>query len=93
MSKETDMKQCLRCGFLSGGFVDDRPCLEIGSGKHRYKAFTASDLASAFGATGGRPPKYKTDEERQKARQDSYDRSNEKKRLAKQKATGSPEAS
>jgi hypothetical protein len=78
-SKASGMSQCLVCGFLKGGVVPLKPCTAK-SGVHRFKEIESHMLASALGSKGGRPPVYKTEEERIAARRASYARQNAKRR-------------
>lgn len=61
-----ELMQCIRCGFLENGYVKGRPC--PGYPKHDLKPLSRETIAQALGSTGGRPPKYKTPEERAAAK-------------------------
>lgn len=78
MSKH--LLQCVKCGFLQNGVVQPRPCL-YNNGDHTFEPLSKHTVAAALGSTGGRPPIYKTNEERREARLQSFQRYNRKRRL------------
>lgn len=72
------LTQCIVCGYLANGHAPPRPC--PGQPQHTFEPLSKESLAKSLGATGGRPPIYATDEERNAARKATFRRSNDKRR-------------